>query len=336
MKRQVTIKDIARELRISASTVSRALQNHPDISKSTKDAVKELAEKYNYKPNAIALSLKLKRSNIIGVMLPEMAHYFFSTVISGIESVANEKGFNIIVCQSNESYEKEIKAIDTFDSARVSGVLASLSKESTKYSHFEKIMEEGTPVVFFDRICPDLKTDRVVVDDYTGAYNAVDYLIKTGCRNIVFYGADENMEITKNRKSGYIDALRANRIPVKEELMFKCDSRAEALELTPILLRHKKRPDAFFTINDSTACGVIHAVKHAGLSIPEDVSVCGFGDGALAQNSDPELTTVEQNGFEMGKEACRLLINRIENKYDENQVVHKVIRTNLIVRETTR
>ena len=336
MKRQITIKDIARELKISASTVSRALQNHPDISKSTKEAVKELAKKYNYRPNAIALSLKLKRTNIIGVMIPEMVHYFFSSVISGIESVANEKGYNVIVCQTNESYDKELKAVNTLDSARVSGVLASLSKETSDYSHFKDLIDNGTPVVFFDRICTGLKTDRVVVDDYTGAYTAVDHLIKSGCRNIVFYSADENLEITKNRKSGYIDALRANSIPVNEDLIFKCDTRAAAIELTPILLRYKNRPDAFFTINDDTASGVIYAIKHAGLSVPEDISVCGFGDGIIAQNSDPELTTVEQNGFEMGVEACRLLINRIEYNYDENQVVHKVIRTNLIVRKSTR
>lgn len=336
MKRQITIKDIARELNISASTVSRALQNHPDISKATKDAVNEYARQNNYKPNTIALSLKTKRTNIIGVVVPEMVHFFFSSVVSGIESVANEKGYNVIVCQSYEDYQKEVSSLETLAKARVSGVLASLSKETTDFGHFRQMIDDGTPVVFFDRICPGLKTDRVVADDYTGAYNAVDHLIKTGCSRIAFYSADENLEITKNRKNGYLDALRDNSIKASDDLIFKCDSRAAAIELTPILLRDRNRPDAFFTINDETASGVIYAVKHAGLIVPDDISVCGFGDGIVAQCCDPELTTIEQNGFEMGGEACRLLINRIENESDDAQPVQRVIRTGLLVRKSTR
>jgi DNA-binding LacI/PurR family transcriptional regulator len=336
MKSQITIKDIARELNISASTVSRALQDHPDISKATKEAVNAYAKKYHYKPNAIALSLKMKRTNVIGVLVPEMVHHFFSSVFAGIEDVANEKGYNVIVCQTSEKYEKEVKNVETLISARVSGVLASISKETEKYDHFQELIDDGTPLVFFDRICTGLKTDRVIADDYTGAYNAVEHLIKTGCKRIAFYGAPANLEISKNRKNGYIDALRANSIGIDNSLIFECDSRDAAIELTPAVLKEAKRPDAFFAINDDTASGILYATKRAGLSVPEDISICGFGDGVIAKTSDPELTTVQQNGYEMGVESCRMLLSRIQEENDPTQVTHRVIRTNLIKRGTTR
>lgn len=336
MKSQITIKDIARELNISASTVSRALQDHPDISKATKEAVNAYAKKHHYKPNAIALSLKMKRTNIIGVLIPEMVHHFFSSVIAGIEDVANEKGYNVIVCQTSEKYSKEVKNVETLISARVSGVLASISKETNQYDHFREVIEEGTPLVFFDRICPELKTDRVVVDDYTGAFNAVDHLIKSGCRRIAFYGAAGNLEITKNRRNGYIDAHKAHSLTINEKLIFECDTREAAIEQTQNILKESNRPDAFFAINDDTASGIIYAVKRAGLSIPEDISICGFGDGVVARTSDPSLTTVRQNGYDMGVEACRLLLARIEGNNDQSQVMHKVIRTSLMLRESTK
>ncbi|NCC99381.1 MAG: LacI family transcriptional regulator [Bacteroidia bacterium] len=336
MKSQITIKDIARELNISASTVSRALQDHPDISKATKEAVNEYAKKYHYKPNAIALSLKMKHTNVIGVLVPEMVHHFFSSVFAGIEDVANEKGYNVIVCQTSEKYEKEVKNVETLISARVSGVLASISKETEKYDHFQELIDDGTPLVFFDRICTGLKTDRVIADDYTGAYNAVEHLIKTGCKRIAFYGAPANLEISKNRKNGYIDALRANSIGIDNGLIFECDSRDSAIELTPAILKEANRPDAFFAINDDTASGILYATKRAGLSVPEDISICGFGDGVIARTSDPELTTVQQNGYEMGVESCKMLLSRIQEDNDPTQVIHRVIRTNLIKRGTTR
>ena len=335
MRAQITIKDIAKALNISASTVSRALQDHPDISKATKEAVDAYAKEHHYKPNAIALSLKMKRTNIIGVIVPEMVHHFFSSVFTGIEDTANARGFSVIVCQSSENYEKEVKSINTLQSAHVCGVLASLSKETTQHDHYKELIEDGVPLVFFDRICPGLKTVRVVVDDYTGAYKAVEHLIKTGSSRIAFLSAPTSMEISKNRINGYLDALRAYKITPDESLIIECDSREKAIEKVPQII-DELHPDAFFAINDETASGVLYAVKRKGLSVPEDIQVCGFGDGSVARVSDPSLTTVEQNGYAMGVEACKMLLNRIEGGNDMKEVSHSVIRTNLIVRESTR
>jgi LacI family transcriptional regulator len=264
-----------------------------------------------------------------------MIHHFFSSVFTGIENTANARGYSVIVCQSSEDYEKEVKSINTLQSAHVCGVLASLSKNATNYDHYKELIEDDIPLVFFDRICPGLKTDRVVVDDYTGAYKAVEHLVKTGSKRIVFLSAPTNMEISKNRINGYLDALRAYKIQPDNSLIVECDSRDKAIELVPHLI-DSLQPDAFFAINDETASGVLYAAKRKGLSIPEDIQVCGFGDGKVAKVSDPSLTTVEQNGYAMGVEACKMLLNRIEGGNDMKEVSHSVIRTNLIIRESTR
>ncbi|MBP6230815.1 MAG: LacI family DNA-binding transcriptional regulator [Paludibacteraceae bacterium] len=336
MRAQITIKDIARALGVSASTVSRALQNHPDISKATTILVQEYAKTNHYKPNAVALSLKKQHSNIIGVVVPEMVHHFFSTVLSGIEDVANGKGYNVLVCQTSENYEKEVRMISSFITARVSGVIASISKETSSYEHFQELMDDNTPLVFFDRICTGINTDRVIIDDYTGAFSAVEYLIKTGCLRIAFFSAPFTLEISKNRKNGYLDALRKHGIQVDESLIYVCDSRQDAILLTQEILGQPNPPDAFFAINDNTASGILSAVKKAGFRVPDDISICGFGDGIIATTSDPLLTTVQQNGYQMGVEACNMLLNRIEKKTIATQFSHSLIRTNLVVRETTK
>ena len=335
MKSQITIKDIARELNISISTVSRALQGNKDISKATIEKVKSYAHEHHYKPNSIALSLKKQRTNIIGVIIPEFVHHFFSSVISGIEDSANASGYSVLVCQSSENYEKEIKCIDTLTSAQVSGVLASISKNNKDISHYRELIEDGTPLVFYDRFCPDLVTDHVVADDYSGAFQAVDYLAKSGCKKIALFRTGNNITIAKDRTNGYIDAIKANGIAVDDSLIFDCDNRENAIKLTEKIIKSSSLPDAFFAVNDDTASGIIYALKRAGKRIPQDVSVCGFGDGIVAQISDPTITTVEQNGYEMGVEACKLLIARIESK-DSMPVTQETIPTRLILRESTK
>ncbi|MEE0991266.1 MAG: LacI family DNA-binding transcriptional regulator [Paludibacteraceae bacterium] len=336
MKTQITIKDIAKALNISISTVSRALQDHPDISKKTKEIVNQYAKEHHYRPNAIALSLKTKRTNIIGVIVPEIVHHFFSSVFAGIEDTANKNGLSVIICQTSEDYEKEVKSLETLQSARVCGVIASLSKSTTNFEHYKDLMDENIPLVFFDRICTELKTDRVVTDDYNGAYMAVEHLIKTGCKRIAFFSAPSNMEISKNRENGYTDALRSHSLPVDRSLIFECDSKEKAIALTPEVLKMENRPDAIFCINDDTASGVLYAAKRSGFSIPEDISICGFGDGEVARACDPALTTIEQNGYDMGVKACTLLVNRVKNGNTMREVNHSVIRTSLVVRESTK
>ncbi|MHB9055426.1 MAG: LacI family DNA-binding transcriptional regulator [Paludibacteraceae bacterium] len=334
-KIQTTIIDIAKELNISPSTVSRALKSHPDISKKTVEAVKKCAEKLHYKPNEMALNLRLKRNNTIGVIVPEVVHYFFSSILSGIEEVAFQEGFNLMFFKSDESYEKELKITQSLINARVSGVLACLSKETSNYEHFQELLDNNIQLVFYDRICIGIITDRVVVDDYAGAYTAVEYLIKSGCKRIAFYSSPLHLEISKNRKNGYMDALRKYNIPVDESLMYVCDTRDKAIGLTPEVLKRADRPDSFFAINDHTASGILYSVKQAGLRIPEDISICGFSGGDLALACDPMLTTVEQHGYEVGKTAAQLLIDKIKG-ITHGQYTNRIIKTKLMVRGTTR
>ena len=334
-KTQITIIDIAKKLNISPSTVSRALKNHPDISKKTVELVKECAAEMHYKPNEMALNLRMKRNNTIGVIVPEVVHYFFSSIVSGIEEVTFSEGFNLILCKSDESYQKELRITGSLISARVAGVLTSLSKETNTYDHFQQILDNDIPLVFYDRICIGIRTDRVVVDDYAGAMQAVEHLIETGCRRIAFYSSPLHLEISKNRKNGYLDALRKHNIAVDESLMYVCDTRDAAISLTPEVLNRENPPDAFFAINDHCASGILYAVKKAGYKVPEDISICGFSGGDLALACDPMLTTVEQHGYEVGKTAAKLLIDKIKG-ITHGQYTNRIIKTKLIVRGTTR
>lgn len=213
-KPQITIKDIARALNVSPSTVSRALKDNPDISRETRDLIHAYAREYNYKPNVLAVNLRSSRSNTIGVIVPQLVHHFFSCVLSGIETAAAKAGYNIIVAQSNESYEQEVKIVHSFLAARVCGVIASLAKNTEQYDHYQELLNNDIPIVFYDRICTELKTERVVVDDYAGSFAAVEYMIQTGCKRIFFYGASPHLEITKNRRNGYLDAMKKYKVPV--------------------------------------------------------------------------------------------------------------------------
>lgn len=334
-KPPITIKDIARALGISPSTVSRALKNHPDISQDTKDAVNKYAKEFHYKPNTLALSLRMSKNNTIGVIVPEIVHFFFSSILSGIEQIANTEGYNVILCQSDENYDKEVQNTKALIATRVSGVLASLAKHTTNYDHFQDVIDSDIPLVFFDRICIGITTDRVVVDDYAGAFAAVEYLIQSGCKRIAFYSSPFHLEISKNRKNGYLDALRKYGISVDDSLIKVCDTREEAIVITPDILDRPDRPDGFFAINDHCAAGILYATKQAKLRVPEDISIMGFSDGELAKACDPMLSTVEQHGYEMGKYAAKLLIDKI-NGVTHGQFTNKIVKTNLIIRGTTK
>lgn len=334
-KSPITIKDIARALNISPSTVSRALQSHPDISIATRESVQAYAKEHHYKPNGLALSLRTNKNKTIGVIIPEIVHYFFSSVLAGIEEIADQEGYNVIVCQSGENYDKEVRNTTALISSRVSGVLASLSKNTTNYDHFQEIVDSDIPLVFFDRICIGILTDKVVVDDYAGAFAATEYLISSGCRRIAFFSSPPHLEISKNRKNGYLDALRKHKIEVDESLIRICDTRDEAIKVTPEFLAMEEHPDAFFAINDQCAAGILFAVKRSRFKVPDDISIFGFSDGEFALASDPMLSTVEQHGFEMGIHAARLLISKIKGE-TQGKYTNKIIKTNLKLRGTTR
>lgn len=333
-KGQITIKDIARELGISPSTVSKALKGHRDISSSTKLSVRKLAESWNYKPDQIALSLKSGLSKTIGVIVPEIVHYFFSTVIGGIEDLAYDSGYHVMFCQSSELYAREVKAVDTLLSSRVDGILVSISKVTDNFDHFRKIQDNGIPLVFFDRICEDIDTDRVIVDDETGAYEAVSHLISIGCKNIIHLSGPPNLTIGKHRKDGYLRALKEHDIPLDENNIIRCDSREDANLVVPGLINRVDKPDGIFAVNDLTAAAAMKIIKDMGYSVPDDIAVVGFTSGLISDITNPTLTSVEQHGYLIGKEAVRLLIDRIERKHDF-PLQTKIIKTELVVKGST-
>lgn len=331
---QVTIKDIAKILHISPSTVSRALKDHPDINPQTKKNVKDLAEKLNYKPNKVALSLLQQESKIIGVIIPEIIHYFFSTVISGIEKVANEAGYHIIIAQSNESYYKEVENVQALLSSNIDGFIISMAKTTMQFDHFKNIEEIGVPMVFFDRSCDVVNADRIIIDDYDGAYKATKHLIDNGCKNIIHLAGPLNLDIGKNRKEGYLAALNESNIPLYDYSIQICDTKEHAFQLIPELLRRHPAIDGIFAVNDLTAIGTIKAIKSIHKDVPQDVLVVGFTNSFISQISDPELTTVDQKGYEMGQNAARLLLKRIKSNENYGPVT-TILNTELVVRKSS-
>lgn len=332
----ITIKDIARELGVSPSTVSRALKDHPDISTETKKQVKELVEKLKYKPNAIALSLRNRKSNIIGVIVPEIVHHFFSSVISGIEETAMDAGYNVMLFQSNEIFEREVLNVQTLLSSRVDGVLVSMTKTTRKYAHFRELISNGIPLVFFDRSCDEFEVDTVIVDDFTGAFKATEHLIKTGCKRIAHLSAPQHLNIGYQRQRGYITALEKYGLEVDYQLIIRCDTHDEALKITGALMEQDNPPDAIFAVNDLTATGVLKILKRKNFRVPEDVSVIGFTDGLVATVTDPPLSTVSQHGFELGQKSANLLLKRIISGQDVDYPITETIDTSLILRESTK
>ena len=334
-----TMKDIAEALGVSVATVSRALNGSLRISAARREEVRKFAREHDFHPNAIAGRLRNSRlvpTKVIGVIIPQLDHYYFSTILSGIEEQADKYGFRIMVAQSDEHYKREVSICDSFLENRVCGIIVSQAKDTVRYDHFRRLFERRVPLVFYDRICTGMNTSRVVVDDYMGAYNAVSYLVKSGCRRIAFYGTSMNLEISKNRYNGYRDALLKNGLPVDEHLNLFCDNRLDAEEVTPEILRRNDRPDAFFAVNDDTAIGILYTVKRMGLRIPDDVSICGFTNGARAIACDPMLTTVEQRGYKVGEETVEVLLEHVTGKVPVEHAIKRVVRTKLVVRGTTR
>lgn len=335
---QVTIKDIARELGISPSTVSRALKDHPDISVETKKAVNALSEKLNYQPNIVALNLRQKKTNTIGVIIPEIVHFFFSTIISGIEDVAYQAGYNVIIAQSNESYQREVTDMKALFNSRVDGMLLSLSRETTNFDHIESIISKGVPIVFYDRMYDSPTSSKVIVDDYAGAKEAVLHMVDQGCKRIAHLMAAPNLIISIDRLKGYQDALTESKLELNKEYVMECYSGTfeEGKRATKKLLSLPNPPDAIFANNDPMAMGAMMAIKEKGLRIPEDIAIVGFSNWFFGEVMDPSLTSVDQPGFEMGQEAARMLIKQIESKDKGEPVLEtKILKTKLVIRNSS-
>ena len=335
----ITMKDIAQALGVSVATVSRALKDNPRISKEQREKIQAYAREHHFYPNVIAESLRnsrVKPLKVIGVIVPQLSHFYFSSILSGIEEEATTHGYRIMVAQSNERYEREVRICQDFYKNRVCGVIVSQAKDTVKYEHFKKLIDHHMPLVFYDRICTGINCSRVVVDDYMGAYNAVTHLINTGCRRIACYSSPMTLEISKNRNNGYRDALLKNGLKVNENFLRICDNREDAEVLTPELLQQEEIPDAFFAVNDDTAVGILYAAKRMGYHIPEDISICGFTNGDRSKACDPMLTTVEQRGVRVGEEAANILISKVEGLLPPDKIEKRIVRTKLIIRGTTR
>lgn len=333
------MKDIARELGVSVATVSRALKNSPSISEQQRERIQAYAREHNFNPNIFGEALRLSRvrsSKLIGVIVPQVVHYYFSSILSGISEEAHARGYNIMMGESLETYQRERELCEDFARNKVCGIIVSQAKDTTQYDHFQKLLDMGIPLVFYDRISTGVDCSRVVVDDYMGAYTAVTHLIDTGCRHIAFLGSPMRLEISKNRFNGYKDALLRHGMKVDDEMVRLCDNRAAAEALTPELMEMDNHPDGFFAVNDDTAVGVLYSVKRMGFKVPDDVSICGFTDGFRAISCDPQLTTVEQRGRAVGEEAANILIDQVEGSLPKNHVERRVVRTRLVVRGTTR
>lgn len=337
MVAQITMKDIALHFGVSIATVSRALSDSQRISKDRREAIQQYAREHNFVPSFIGNSLRKSTTlKAIGVIVPQINHFYFSSILSSIEEAASKRGYHVVVGQSDEKYDREREICQMFLNLRLSGVIVSQAKDTVNFEHFKRLIEMGMPIVFYDRICTSVNASRVVVDDYTGAYNAVRYLIEKGSRRIAFYGSAFNLEISKNRFNGYRDALSDSKLEFDRSLVFLCDRRGDAEELTPDVLSKENRPDGFFAVNDDTALGILYSAKRMGFRIPEDIQICGFTNGERAISCDPMLTTVEQRGDKVGCDAANMLIDKVEGVIPLEKIEKKVVKTRLVRRGTTR
>ena len=332
-QKRISLKDLAHELGVSIATVSRALRNSPEIGQEMQMKVKELAKRLNYRPNPFAQSLRKEGPRIIGVVVPNLVTHFYAAVLDGIEDEARRAGYSVISSNSHESCEDEMRAIDNFINLHVEGIIASVSQNTTDYSHFEKVSKMGIPLVFFGRTClPDLFSS-VTANGDVAAKKATQHLIETGSRRIAFLGGPNHLDMVKRRKHGYLEALRDNRIPIDRELVV-CN-RIDfdlVVEATKQLLQIENRPDAILAVNDTVTFAAFTAIKEMGLRIPEDVALIGFTDDQHARYVTPQMSAIEDQSYKMGCVAYDLLQKSISgdpNKYK------KIVPQKLVIRGTS-
>ena len=338
MRKKVTLKQIAKELDVSISTVSKSLRDSHEISEDTRLKVQAFAKLYNYKPNNIALSLKNKKTKTIGIIIPEIVHHFFATVISGIEQVANENGYNVIVCLSDESFDKEVINMELLANGSTDGFIMSLSKETQQkrdFHHIQEIINQGMPVVMFDRVTNDVFCDKVIIDDQEAAFNAVQFFIDSGFKKIGLITTIDYVSVGKLRTDGYKKAIVSNGLGVDEELIVKIEDIENCSIKIENLIKNAKC-DAIFAVNELFAVTAIKLATKNNLKVPDDISVIGFTDGIISQFSTPSISTVSQNGIKMGRKSAQMLIERLELEDEEDEHYKtELIETNLIFREST-
>lgn len=334
LKRNITIKDLALRLNISVSTVSRALRNAPDIKAETKQAVLKLAEELDYEPNSLAQNLVKKKTNLIGIIVPELDMQFFSSVIRGIQEKAYAQGYNVIISQSNEDYNLEVENVKAMVSSRLDGLIISLSRKTKDFSHFDKLIRKGVPLVLFDRVSKSITSSKVEANGEEGAYLATQHLIEQGYKKIAHIAGPKNLEITAKRLSGYIKALRDGGIDVNQEYILHCNlTKEDAHKKALKLMSTPTPPDAIFAVNDHVAIEAVRVVKKIGLKIPFHVGIVGFNDEPITDLLTPKLSSVNIPTKKMGEHAAQILIDQIES--ESFRVVTELLPCKLIVRESS-
>ena len=345
MKQKITLKKIAQELNVSISTVSKALKNSNEIGVETRERIQAFAKFYNYRPNNIALSLKHRKTKTIGVIIPEVVHYFFAQVIDGIEKVASENGYNVIVALSNESHEKEVINMETLADSLIDGFILSLSKgtmQSQDFHHIDEVMSQGMPVVLFDRIADQIECDKVVVDDTQGAYQAVNHLIGKGRKNILLLTTQDYITVGRLRTQGYIKAIQDSSLVLDNELIIKVVDTHNSNAALPSLEAQiektiSKYPqiDAIIAVNEIYAAAALRVLRQARRQVPDEIAVVCFTDGLISKFSSPTLTTVSQHSEEIGRKAAKILIDRLSSDDNEAPPKTEVIKCTVVERESS-
>lgn len=334
-KKQTGIRDLARALNVSPSTVSKALNGVTQIKPQTRRAVEEMARRMNYQPNQIAQNLRNNKTNILGVIVPNLVSHFFAATISGIQDVAAREGYNIIICQSNESFKKEEKLVQTLIASRVDGLMMSFSRETDTFDHLQPVFSKNIPLVLFDRVSDEITASKVTVDDHDGAFNATEHLIEKGYKRIAHISGPEHLLISKSRLAGFIDAYKKHSLPLDETLICYTNlQEEEVVDKTNSLLNMENPPEAIFCINDVVATYVMMVIKKKGLKIPDDIALVGFTNIPEAALIEPSLTTVSQPAYKMGEISATNLLNQIQHpdNFEPKQIV---LKTDLIARQST-
>lgn len=315
MRRKITLKDIARELEVSISTVSKALKNSEEIGRDTKEKVQAFAKLYNYKPNNIAVSLKNKHTKNIGVIIPDIVHHFFTTVFRGIEKYANSKGYNVIICVSDESFDKEVINMEMLANGSIDGFIMALSGETqlkNDFSHLREVTEQGIPLVLFDRVTDEIQCDKVILNDTEITHEAVTNMIKSGKKKIALLTTENFFNVSTDREAGYRKALIDNRISVDENLILRLPFN-ESIDGIDSFIDNNE-VDAILAVNEIFAIHAMRIVQGKGIKVPEGISFVGFTDGMLSRYASPGLTSVAQHGDQMGELAAKMLIDRVEQE----------------------
>lgn len=337
MKKKITLKHIAKELDVSISTVSKALKNSEEIGRDTKEKIQAIAKLYNYRPNNIAISLKNKRTKNIGVIIPDIVHHFFTTVFRGIEKYANEKGYNVIVCVSDESFDKEVINIEMLANGSIDGFIMALSAETqmkNDFNHLKEVTEQGIPLVLFDRITDDVICDKVIINDEEAAYNAVKKLIESGKKRIALFTTENYLGVSRKRADGYFRALKDHKLETDENLVLELPFQFEKEDKSEAFFERYSF-DAVLCVNEIFAIRAMRTAQRMGIKIPQELAIIGFTDGILSKLSSPSLTAVAQHGNRMGEIAAQMLIEKVESDQERESFRTEIIEATIIEREST-